>query len=123
MSKKRLLMVDDDPDIGDFVRDVATGMGFDAVSETTGDGFLARLDKSDPHIIILDLTMPKIDGIELLKELSNRKSEARIFIMSGYDRRMCDMALRFGEAGKLNMGEVIPKPVRAAKLREILAST
>ena len=121
MSGRRLVVVDDDAEIGAFVRAVAEGIGFEVETYTDADGFEAALGRDDPDLVILDIAMPGTDGIELLRSLAARKSRAAVFIMSGYDASMREMAFRLGEeVGNLDMRQVIPKPVRVADLRAIL---
>lgn len=121
MSPRQLLLIDDDPGIGTFVRKVAEGLGFRVETETNAEDFLEAIERTPPDIIILDLTMPQQDGVELLHALSERECKADIFIMSGFDPRVCQMAFKIGELARLNMREIIHKPVRAAQLRSILA--
>lgn len=120
MKLGRLLVIDDDPLMGDFVRIIAESLGFLVEVYVDAKGFKAAVAKIDPDVIILDLTMPRIDGIELIGYLADRKSQARVFIMSGFDPAVQRMAMTLGEDRGLRMADIIPKPVRAARLREIL---
>lgn len=113
-------MVDDEPDIGAFVRLVAEECGYDVETATTADAFKASFASKDADVIVLDLTMPDTDGIELLRYISEMKTKARILIMSGYHATVRNMALTLGENHGLNMAGEIPKPVRAADLRAVL---
>jgi len=117
----RLLMIDDDPDIGAFVRAVAEPLGFAVETHEDSQGFLNACEEGPYDVIILDLTMPNTDGIELLRYLSERHTPGRIFIMSGVDPTLRRMAMVLGEAGNLDMAGIIPKPVRVDELRAILA--
>jgi DNA-binding response OmpR family regulator len=119
--RRRLLMVDDEAQMGSFVARVAEGMNYAVECFTEANGFLAALDQGDPDVILLDLTMPGTDGFELLGKLSQKGSRARIFVMSGFDPGHQRMALTLGEAKGLTMSGLIPKPVRAAELRKLLA--
>jgi len=117
----RLLMIDDDPDMGAFVRAVAEPLGYAVETHDDAQAFMKASERGPFDVIILDLTMPNTDGIELLSFLSERRTPGRIFIMSGVDPTLRRMALVLGEAGNLNMAGIIPKPVRVAELRAILA--
>ncbi|MBU0723750.1 MAG: response regulator [Alphaproteobacteria bacterium] len=121
MSINRLLLIDDDPDIGEFVRKVAEGAGYDVISTSDPATFKTSLDSFAPTVIMLDLAMPSMDGVELIRFLAERKCPARILIISGFDSKMLDAAHRLGDAHGLPMAGVVQKPVRVAELRQLLA--
>ena len=66
MTERRLLVVDDDPDFGDFVRQVAEGSGYQVTVTTGGQEFMEVYDDVDPTAIVLDMVMPEIEGTELV---------------------------------------------------------
>lgn len=117
---RRLVIVDDDPAMGQYVRDVAEPLGYVVDVFTEGESFKAAVSASDPDLIILDLTMPGTDGIELLRHLSKIQTKAQILIMSGFDSNIREMAFMLGKQAKLAMFGILPKPVRAAELRLML---
>lgn len=119
--RKRLLVVDDDAEMGMFVARIAEGLNYAVECFTEASGFLGALGRGDPDIVILDLTMPDTDGFELLGRLSEMGTHARIFVMSGYDPGLQRMAMTLGQAKGLTMSGLIPKPVRAAELRKLLS--
>jgi CheY-like chemotaxis protein len=120
MTASRLLMIDDEPDIGELVRKVAEGVGYDMQFVTQANSFKASYRSFKPDVVILDLSMPGTDGIELMEFLAEEKSRARVVILSGFDVRVRDGICRLGEDRGLNMVEFISKPVRIAELRNIL---
>ncbi|HNB25318.1 MAG TPA: response regulator [Alphaproteobacteria bacterium] len=117
---KRLVIVDDDPAMGQYVRDVAEPLGYAVDVFIEGEGFRAAVGRDDPDLIILDLTMPGADGIELLRYLSKVQTKARILIMSGFDSNIREMAFLLGKQANLAMFGILPKPVRTAELRLML---
>ncbi|MCW5770231.1 MAG: response regulator [Rhodospirillaceae bacterium] len=116
----RLLIIDDEPDICEFVRDIAEGEGYEVVTSTRAEDFKAALVAAEPQVIVLDLTLPGTDGIELLHYLAEMGTRARILIVSGYDEGIRRMAYTIGAARGLDMAGVLPKPVRVAELRGLL---
>jgi CheY-like chemotaxis protein len=116
-----LMVVDGDPAMGEYVRGVAEPLGYRVDVFTGAEGFKAAIAISDPYLIILDLTMPGTDGIEMLQHLSQIRTKAKILIMSGFDSNIREMAFRLGEQANLTMFGVLPKPVRLAELRLMLA--
>lgn len=95
-------------------------LGFE-VSFTDRSWDFGRLYRScDPDIVILDLAMPQVDGIELLHLLAQEHCRALILLMSGLDSGLRNVALRLGEAYQLNMAGIVTKPIRSETLRELL---
>lgn len=120
MNHTRLLVVDDDTDFAAFVRKVAESASFAVETCASAEAFKVALAKEAAAVIILDISMPGTDGIELLRFIAERKSRARILILSGFDDRIRRMALDLGQALGLAMAGVVAKPVRAAELRATL---
>jgi DNA-binding response OmpR family regulator len=117
---RRLFVVDDDPNFGSFVRNVAEVVGFEVRTATMADEFKAQYRGFSPEIILLELSMPGTDGVELLRFLANEKCHARILIVSEFDRHLSEAAQRLGNAYGLTVAGVILKPVRAPELRSML---
>lgn len=120
MAVIRLLMVDDNPMMGDLVRNVAEQLGYTVETFTETKGFEAAVAQADPDLVVLDLNMPDTDGIELMRKLAARGSRAQVFIMSGIDPIHQIMAEKLGESLGLAMAGIIPKPVRVSELRIML---
>lgn len=121
MTAKQLLMCDDEPQVGDFVRRIAEGLGYRMHFTARADGFVPLYREVRPDVVVLDLVMPDTDGIELLSFLAKEGSRAQIVLMSGFNPQMMDAAQLLGEAHSLRMVGVVVKPVRAAELRALLA--
>ncbi len=72
-------------------------------------------------IIVMDLIMPGMDGIELMNWLSSRGCSSSIILLSGYDGRYMDTAHRLmTDMGSLNVAETIRKPTDAANIEAAL---
>lgn len=61
MSEKRLLIVDDEPEFGEFVRRVAIGLGYEVWVTTHGRTFQDAYHEIHPTHIVMDMVMPEID--------------------------------------------------------------
>jgi EAL domain-containing protein (putative c-di-GMP-specific phosphodiesterase class I) len=118
----RLLVVDDDPGIGRLIKRVAEGSGFDVA--VRGDPrVLGKTARSwHPAIIIMDLQMPGVDGIELLRDLAADKSSAQVILTSGVDGKVLESALQLGRERGLSMVGMLQKPIRLETLRELLGT-
>ncbi len=71
----KLLVVDDEQDIVDILRDKLVREGFEVVAAYDGKAALERIEKDDPDIILLDLMMPEMNGFEVLKEVRTKYRE------------------------------------------------
>lgn len=120
MARPRLLLVDDEPTLADFLARAAAECGFDA--EITGDDrqFRDSFVKDRPEIVALDLGMPGMDGVELLRFLAEQQYSSPVLIVSGHDRRVLESAFRLGEALGLTMAGPLQKPVRLDELEIVL---
>ena len=90
----RVLVVDDDPGFGEFVRKVAQGCGYEVQVARDAATFRAEYARSAPDLIMLDLQMPDTDGVELLRSLAEGGCSAPILVMSGFDAKVIAMYSR-----------------------------
>ena len=122
MISKRLLVVDDEPDFAASVRIVAERSGFEVEVTTHGREFKQIYERFDPTVIILDMIMPEIDGIELIQWLASVQCAARIIIISGFTPTYARLAVTIGEAKGLLSISRLAKPVSLAVLTAALTS-
>ena len=123
MNEPRLIVVDDEPDVCDFIREVAEESGFDVAVAGNQEEFSASRRSFAPSLIILDLHMPGGDGIQILRQLAEEKSEAQILLVSGLDSRVRNAALRLGKTHGLNMLGTLQKPIALSDLKDIFQRT
>jgi DNA-binding response OmpR family regulator len=120
MALPRLLLIDDEPALADFVAKAADLCGFDPVIANEDQQFREEFREHRPQMVALDLGMPGMDGVELLRFLADESYEDPVLIISGFDRRVLDSAFRLGEALGLQMVGPLEKPARLEELEEIL---
>ena len=121
-AKQRLLIVDDEPRFGEFVRKVAVEAGFEVEVTTDGYQFQRRYETFDPTGVVVDLIMPDIEGIELVQWVANRDAPAHLIVVTGYSPQYATLAKMLGEARGLPSVATLIKPVKVAKLRGALAT-
>jgi DNA-binding response OmpR family regulator len=119
MKQPQLLLIDDEPALAEFVANAARECGFDPTVTSNDMNFREQFRARRPDAVALDLGMP-VDGVELLRFLSDEDFGGPVLIISGFDRRVLDSAFRLGEAQGLNMAGPLEKPVRLEELEELL---
>lgn len=78
MARERILVVDDEPDILELVQYNLKKDNYDVVSVMSGEEALARVQSSPPDLVVLDLMLPGIDGLEVCKQLKQEPRTATI---------------------------------------------
>ena len=119
MKQPRLLLVDDEPALADFIANAARECGYAAVLTSDDEQFRKQFLEDRPDIVALDLGMPGMDGVELLRFLAEQRFQSPVLIISGFDRRVLESAFRLGEAHGLTMVGPIEKPVRLEELETL----
>ena len=85
MSAARILVVDDEADIRSLVKEILTEEGYDVDVAANGAEARALRQKQHPDLILLDIWMPDVDGITLLREWSAAASNGcPVVMMSGH---------------------------------------
>ncbi|HEY8434829.1 MAG TPA: response regulator [Sphingomicrobium sp.] len=121
MMQPRLLLIDDEPSLAEFLASAAQESGFDPVITGRDDEFRESFLQRTPDMVALDLGMPGMDGVELIRFLADQDYDAPVLIVSGFDRRVLESAFRLGEALGLTMVGPVEKPVRFEVLEEMLS--
>jgi len=120
MRQPQLLLIDDEPALAAFVAHVAEDCGFESVLTSEDRTFREKFVDHRPDMVALDLGMPGMDGVELLRFLADQDFKAPVLIISGFDRRVLESAFRLGEALGLTMAGPLEKPVRLEELEQLL---
>lgn len=118
--RPRLLLIDDEPVLAEYLASAARECGFEPTLTSEDEGFRNEFLTATPDMVALDLGMPGMDGVELLRFLASHEYRAPILIVSGFDRRVLESAFRLGEAMGLNMAGPLEKPVRLEQLEALL---
>ena len=82
---KKILIIDDEPDARAYLKAILDEEGYETMTASDGEEGLKRTQESHPHLILLDLMMPKKSGIKFLNEIKNDEQlrEVPIVVASG----------------------------------------
>ena len=114
MIKPQILFVDDNDDFRDSMALILMKAGFRVTPAPNGRDALELYDENPADVIVTDLIMPDMEGLELIKELRRRNREARIIAISGDGRFRPDSYLEF--AKRIGASSVLAKPFDPSKL-------
>jgi UDP-3-O-[3-hydroxymyristoyl] N-acetylglucosamine deacetylase len=101
-----ILVVDDEEGIRESVREILTDEGYRVIEASDGSKVLELIRKERPRLVLLDIWMPKIDGIGLLKEIKKQEPEVNVVMISGHGNIHTAVA-----ATKLGAFDFIEKPL------------
>ena len=106
-----ILIVDDEPSIRDSLGGLLSDEGFEVLTAANGYEALKAMDKDSPDLVLLDIWMPGIDGIETLKEIKKSNPYIQVIIITGHGT--VDTAVK---ATKLGAFDLIEKPLSIDKV-------
>ncbi|MBL4773668.1 MAG: sigma-54-dependent Fis family transcriptional regulator [Alcanivoracaceae bacterium] len=119
MNQDHILIVDDEPDIRNLISDILADEGYSVATAANGEEAGQQLNIKQPQLILLDIWMPDIDGISLMKKWNEQKLvTAPIVMMSGH--ATVETAV---EATRLGAKDFIEKPLSLAKLLQTVSDT
>ena len=122
-STVRILMLDDEPFMLKLIGRLLANLGFTQVTRCdSGRAALASLDSSNkpPDLILLDLNMPEMDGLEFVRHLVERLYSGSLILVSGEDERMLQAAVKLVQAHKISVLGHLRKPVKPEALSALL---
>src|SRR3982750_868773 len=96
MPQPRLLLIDDEPTLAEFLASAAEESGLEPVITAHDDEFRKAFLAQPPEMVALDLGMPGMDGVELIRFLADQNYSSPVLIVSGFDRRGLGSAFRLG---------------------------
>ncbi len=79
-----ILVVDDDPDIREILKDCLEPLGYFVLLASTGKEGLELLDQQAPQMVLLDIEMPDISGLDVLKEIRKRRMDLPVVMITAY---------------------------------------
>ena len=117
MADCKILMIDDDEDLRETMKIILESNGYDTISAENGTKGLKLLKKEKPDLILLDVTMPEIDGFQVLEKLKKDKNTVAIPVVMLTARE--DVEYKRKAAQLFNEG-YLTKPVEFSVLKSTI---
>jgi DNA-binding NtrC family response regulator len=111
-----LLVVDDEPPIREYLTRCGNGSGFRVITCQDGREALDFLDTQSADMAIVDLCMPNVDGLEVIRAIRRKDPHCQVVLMSGASGRITDAV----EAIKLGARDYLQKPFKLESLQTLL---
>jgi CheY-like chemotaxis protein len=118
----RLLVVDDDPQFLRLIAVVAGNVGYVVETAVNADEFSRKLQSFAPTLIMSDIVMPEVDGVELAYWLSTEGCDVPIILITGYNPLYAKAAMDLSAKGALNIIATLSKPIDIEDLERLLTS-
>jgi DNA-binding response OmpR family regulator len=111
----KLLTIDDELDVCEFIRDFFTQMGYKVFIALNGKDALAVVKKEKPKIVFLDVIMPQMNGLEVLRQIKEFEPGIKVIMVSVADDKETKE-----KAQQLGADEFIKKPFSRRYLEEVV---
>ena len=115
MSQGRILAVDDEKNIRHLIRNEFSLEGFEVVTAASGEEGLSLFECSRFDVVLLDIKLPKLNGIEILKRMKHISATTEIIIITGYGDIQTAV-----EAIKLGARDYVTKPFKLDELLRLV---
>ncbi len=115
MPNLRVLIVDDEPSVLEFLGGVLEEAGYEVRGVEDGEKALEQVESFMPHIVLLDVMMPGMNGMDALVRIREIDTRAKVIMISG----MMDLATARA-ALKMGAVEYITKPINTESLLAFL---
>ena len=115
----KLLIVDDETDVREFAANFFRKRKIDTVTAGNGEEALKILDKDKINLVLLDINMIGLNGIDVLKQIRNRKIEVKVIMVTG-TKPESDSS--FDQCKQLGALDYIHKPLQLEELEKVVMS-
>ena len=102
----RVLVVDDEPDARELLSEFLTAKGYAVLTASNGEEALRKVKEERPHLILLDIRMPKMDGLEVLRRVREIDHEVGVIMVTAVNEEETGR-----QALKLGAFDYITKPL------------
>jgi DNA-binding NtrC family response regulator len=112
---RRVLIVDDEPRLRDMLTRAITEMGFEASAAGSAESALRTLEQNSPDILLLDLNLPGMNGLEMFETIRRRWPQTQVIVLTGFgDLETAKKAIH------LDVVDFLTKPCALGNLEQAL---
>jgi len=79
----RILVVDDEPDSVELLKEFLSTKGYEVITASSGEAALRKAKEERPHLILLDVRMPGMSGLDVLRQIRESDKEVGIIMVTG----------------------------------------
>ena len=115
----KLLIVDDETDVREFAASFFRKRKVEVTTASSGEEAINLMDKHKPHLVLMDIKMDGIDGIETLKRIKDKDKEVKVIMVTG---RKPDDAEAFNKCREYGAMDYIHKPLDLHELEKVVLS-
>lgn len=113
----RLLIVDDELDVREFAANFFRKRKIEVIAVPSGEEAIVVIDAQDPDLVLLDIKMDGIDGIETLRRIRQKGKGTKVIMVTGRKPEESDA---FNECKKLGISNYIHKPLELDELERVV---
>lgn len=111
----RILVIDDDPTILDLIAETLSTNGYEVATAPSGESGIRELERNSYDLVLSDLVMPDVDGMEVLNHAANSSPKTVCIIITGYGTIKSSV-----EAIKGGAFDYISKPITSGELLVVI---
>ena len=112
----KILLIEDDEDVAEVLAEAFAAGGHEIAIALTGEDGLARLARDHPDAIVLDVRLPGLNGVDVLRQIRSRDPGLPVIIMTGLATPG-----ELTEMRRLGITEIVEKPELLKRFGEALA--
>lgn len=112
----RLLLIEDDEAVANVIADAFSSQGHETVIKYSGEDGLAYLTRERPDAVVLDVRLPRLNGVAVLRQIRSTDPTLPVIIMTGLATPG-----EIAEVRRLGVAEIIEKPLLLRNFSEALA--
>jgi len=115
LAQEKILVIDDEPDIGWLFSKILSEDGYKVLVSLNGEEGISKIKKEQPDLVFLDLKLPGMDGMGVLKEIRRFDKDLLVILLTAYETVKTAV-----EAMKLGAYDYLSKPVSIEKIKTII---